>query len=145
MDLEFIFNQMVDPHERFSVVRACTCMPPSYCKQEGACRWIGSSVFSWQGTCRWAALGSGGAQGQGGGSPGRPAGAAPWAAVCACPPCPCACAPPQTVTLGVAARPQMAWACSSTAYAFHKLHVQDEAGEGVLRPFVIETKFDGGW
>lgn len=50
----------------------------------------------------------------------------------------------QTLTLGVAARPQMALATSSTGWAFEKMHRKGEDGEPVLRPFVMETKFDGG-
>jgi len=39
----------------------------------------------------------------------------------------------------------MALATSSTAWAFGKMHRKREDGEPELRPFVMETKFDGGW
>ncbi|PRW39278.1 dynamin-related GTPase isoform A [Chlorella sorokiniana] len=48
-----------------------------------------------------------------------------------------------TLTLGVAARPQMASPISSTGWAFEKMHRKGEDDERVLRPFVLETKFDG--
>lgn len=38
----------------------------------------------------------------------------------------------------------MALATSSTGWAFEKMHRKGEDGEPVLRPFVMETKFDGG-
>lgn len=136
MDLEFIFNKMVDPRQRVSVVR------------------------TWPRCCWWWCSAASGSS-----SLAAAAAAVTTAAFAACNathvPCdatpragpqltsplphphPCARAV-QALTLGVAARPQMALATSSTAWAFNKMHLKGEDGEPVLRPFIMETKFDGG-